>query len=87
MPSSASRDRGLAQLSRGTRYLAAGAVVAGGILSAAVAWAHPGKAATPSPVNSSNAAPTNPETSPTLGQPAQAPQRSFSPPVASSGGS
>jgi hypothetical protein len=87
MPSSASRDRGLTQLSRGTRYLAAGAVVVGGILSAAVAWAHPGKAATLTPTNSPTAGQSNPDNSSNLGQPAQLPQQSFSPPVASSGGS
>ena len=43
MPSRAARDLGLERIGASTRFLAVGALVAGGVLSAAVAKALPGK--------------------------------------------
>jgi hypothetical protein len=92
----ASRELGLERIGRTTRFLAVGGLVVGGILSAAVAKAVPGRSthAGSSPAVGSNpgavSSPTDqalPSTDPALNPPAQAPQPSLSPPVVSSGGS
>jgi hypothetical protein len=98
MPSSARRDLGFDRIGRTTRFLTVGAIVAGGILSAAVAKSLPGKTthSTTSPAAgtgplygsgpaSTLAPPVQPD--PSLNPPARAPQASTSPPVVSSGGS
>jgi hypothetical protein len=92
----ASRELGLERIGRTTRFLAIGGLVAGGILSVAVAKVLPGKSthgnSTPAVESSpgavsSPADQTGPSTNPDLNPPVQAPQPSVSPPVVSSGGS
>jgi hypothetical protein len=92
----ASRESGLQRIGKTTRFLAVGGLVAGGILSAAVAKVLPGKSThgTSSPAVESNPGavsnPTDqtaPSTNTDLNPPVQAPQPSVSPPVVSSGGS
>jgi hypothetical protein len=92
----ASRDLGLERIGKTTRFLAIGGLVVGGILSAAVAKALPGKSShrAPTPAVESNpgavsdpSAQTVPTTTPALNPPVQVPQPSISPPVVSSGGS
>jgi hypothetical protein len=92
----ASRDLGLQRIGKTTRFLTIGGLVVGGILSAAVAKALPGKSshAGSTPAVESNPGPvsgpsdqTVPTTTPALNPPAQVPQPSTSPPVVSSGGS
>ena len=103
MTSSVRRDQGFERIGRTTRYFAIGAIVAGGVLSAAVAKALPGKsshhstgstagsgaeAGGGSAASGSGVAPVSPvQSDPSLNQPAQAPQPSYSTPVVSSGGS
>jgi hypothetical protein len=101
MASGASRDLGLQRIATSTRFLAVGALVAGGVLSAAVAKALPGKSnhpAAPLTTNTVSPAQTTPAPSissggdsgaaaPPLTAPAQAPQPTTAPPVVSSGGS
>ncbi len=101
MASSAARDLGLQRIGTSTRFLAVGALVAGGVLSAAVANAFPGKSnhpAAPLSTNTVRPAQTTPAlstpsgddrgtTAPPLTAPSQAPQSVTAPPVVSSGGS
>lgn len=97
MKSSARRDLGFERIGKTTRFLAVGALVASGVLTAAVAKALPGKtshpAAPPTTVGpdsgaASGSAAQNPATTaPALTAPVQAPQPVVTPPVASSGGS
>jgi hypothetical protein len=92
--SPARRDLGLRRIGSGTRFLAVGAVLVGGVLSAAVAKALPGKSAshatsttpptTSAPADVSGGSST---VTPALTAPTQAPQPAISPPVVSSGGS
>ena len=103
MTSRAARDLGLQRIGTSTRFLAVGAVLAGGVLSAAVAKTLPGKSTHPAAVTGTNTA-TPSQPSPTVGSsggddgsqstqapaltaPAQAPQTASAPPVVSSGGS
>jgi hypothetical protein len=92
----AGRDLGLERIGKTTRFLAIGGLVAGGVLSAAVAKVLPGKSThgSQTPVVQPNpggvlgaTGQTVPTTTPALNPPAQAPQPSLSPPVVSSGGS
>lgn len=102
MPSSASRDFGIERIGRTTRFLAVGGLVAGGVLTGAVANALPGHSAshrtsaTPAPSGDDSNSPapsatdpsaTAPTSSQGLSAPTQAPQPTQSAPVASSGGS
>jgi hypothetical protein len=91
-----SRDLGLERVGKTTRFLAIGGLVAGGVLSAAVAKALPGKSShsgsTPAVETNPGAVSTPsdqtvPTTTPALNPPAQAPEPAVSPPVVSSGGS
>jgi hypothetical protein len=56
--SRASRDLGLRRISISTRYLAAGSLLAGGVLSVAVAKALPGKASHPRTTGTGTVAPS-----------------------------
>ena len=98
MGSRVTRDIGLRRIGTSTRFLAVGALIAGGVLSAAVAKALPGKSTHPAAPTGANATPA--QQSPTggddgsqstgsagLSTPAQAPQPAISSPVVSSGGS
>ncbi len=100
MASGASRDLGLQRIATGTRFLAVGALVAGGVLSAAVAKALPGKsnhpAATPTtntvspsqtPAFSTPSGDDSGVTGSPLTAPSQAPQPTTASPLVSSGGS
>jgi hypothetical protein len=98
VPSSAHRDLGLDRIGRTTRFLSIGALIAGGVLAAAVAKALPGKTthSNSSPTAGSGSLPGSDPTStlapsvqpdPALNPPIQAPQQSTLPPVVSSGGS
>jgi hypothetical protein len=100
MASSARRDLGLERIGTTTRLLAVGAMVVGGVLSAAVAKALPGTSthrANPPGTSSGTQAPTAPSgdqnstsslgSVPPLTAPAQAPQPTTAPPLVSSGGS
>jgi hypothetical protein len=93
--SRATRDLGLQRIGTSTRFLAVGALVVGGVLSAAVAKALPGKSTHPAAVTGTNSV-TPPSGgdggsqsagAPALAVPAQAPQPVTAPPVVSSGGS
>jgi hypothetical protein len=95
MGSRVARDRGLFQIGRATRWMAAGMVLGGGVLSAAVAEALPGHSAHRS---GTAPAPTTPSTTPPdatgagapssdLTVPQQAPQPVSTQPVVNSGGS
>ena len=79
------RDEGLDRLSRGTRWLAAGALVSAGCLSVAVAETLPGRssAATPRTARSTTPSTAGPATAPpqTL-SPATAPPQTLSPATA-----
>lgn len=98
MFSRASRDQGLRRVTRGTRYLAVGTVIAGGLLSTAVAKALPGRSSH-QPTSTATTLPSANGSSSTgsgqgstgaaaLSPPAQAPQPALtSPPVVVSGGS
>ncbi len=59
MASRAARDLGLARIGTATRWLMAGAIIGGGVLSAAVAKALPGRSSHPS---SSGSVATSPGT-------------------------
>jgi hypothetical protein len=101
--SRATRDLGLRRIRVSTRYLAAGSLLVGGVLSAAVATALPGKASPPrstgtvgtggtsatSGTGGSQATEATPSTIvPPLTAPAQSPQPvNGGQPVVSSGGS
>jgi hypothetical protein len=101
--SRATRDLGLRRISVSTRYLAAGSLLAGGLLSAAVAKALPGKASHPGSTGSAASPPTTPSVGtggsqsaqtapstadPSLTAPVQSPQQvNGGQPVVSSGGS
>ena len=101
MASGASRDLGLQRIATSTRFLAVGALVAGGVLSAAVAKALPGQVKPPGrarrhqqrqPGAKPLRSPVRRETTagataPPLTAPSQAPQPTTAPPVVSSGGS
>jgi hypothetical protein len=111
MSSRGLRDHGFDRIGRTTRYFAIGAIVVGGVFSAAVAKALPGRSShhstspaagsgggapasgsgasdSGSAVSGGGATSVNPvQSDPSLSQPAQAPQPSYSPPVVSSGGS
>jgi hypothetical protein len=100
MASSARRDLGLERIGTTTRVLAVGAMVVGGVLSAAVAKALPGKSthrANPTGISSPTSGPVTPSggqddisaasTVPPLSAPAQSPQPASVAPVVSSGGS
>lgn len=91
---------GLERIGRTTRYLAVGGLLAGGVLSGAVAEALPGHSqhsfTSPSPAGTpATTAPSDesagqaPATTPSqnLAPPTQAPQPTYQAPVASSGGS
>lgn len=88
------RDEGLELLSKGTRFLAAGAFVAVGVFSAAVAKGLPGHSAAPArTVTPATTAPTTVApsdygaSSQTVAPPTTPPQTTYQPPVVSSGGS
>ena len=94
----ATREIGLQRIGTATRFLAVGAVVAGGILSAAVAKALPGRAAhvssngTISPAPSSSSSNSGGDVgqginSAPLSPPVQTPAPSNNAPIVSSGGS
>ena len=103
MTSRVTRELGLQRIGTATRFLAVGALLVGGLLSAVVARALPGNASHPATTNGTGAA--TPATQlPTVGSsgrnagsqsagappltaPAQAPQTVIAPPVVSSGGS
>ena len=96
MASRASRDLGLQRIGSSTRFLAVGALVVGGVLSAAVAKALPGKSTHPASTNTVTTPPASSsalgggqsQTTAPLTAPAQAPQPVVTaPPVVSSGGS
>jgi hypothetical protein len=110
MTSSGRREQGFDRIGRTTRYFAVGAIVAGGVLSAAAAKALPGKSThhsngptaasgagagagsgvsdSGSAASGSGVTPISPiQSDPSLNQPTQAPQPSYSAPVATSGGS
>jgi hypothetical protein len=100
MASSGHRDVGLERIGTATRVLAVGAMMVGGLLSAAVAKALPGKSvhrANPAGISSRASTPTSPSggqdgigapsTVAPLTAPAQAPQATSGPPVVASGGS
>lgn len=87
MPSSASRDMGLERIGRTTRYLAVGGLLAGGVLSGAVAEALPGHSNRSSSSPSSAGTPaTTPSTAApsddSSGQaPATTPSQNLTPPT------
>ena len=100
MASGASRDLGLQRIATGTRFLAVGALVAGGVLSAAVAKALPGKSNHPAATPTTNT--VSPSQNPCVfhsfgrrqrrdrlsaHRPLSGPPAGTAPPVVSSGGS
>jgi hypothetical protein len=98
MGSRATREIGLQRIGTATRFLAVGAVVAGGILSAAVAKALPGRSNHPASSGTISPAPTYSSSnsggdagqginSTPLSPPVQAPAPSNNAPIVSSGAS
>ena len=97
MASRATRDLGLERIATSTRFLAVGALVAGGVLSAAVAKALPGKSTShatsiPAPGHHSRRGHDDGgggqiASGSSLNPPVQAPQPVTAPPVVSSGAS
>lgn len=96
MRSRATRELGLERIGAATRFLAVGAVVAGGILTAAVAKTLPGRSTHTTSSNTVSPPATSPNYGDDSGQginnaplnpPVQSPVQSNNPPVVSSGGS
>jgi hypothetical protein len=103
MASGASRELGLQRIGSATRFLAVVAIVGGGVLSAAVAKALPGRSHHPGSTGSANPAPSSALSGGAsdsgasangggangagLNAPPQAPTPVNNPPIVSSGGS
>lgn len=93
------REAGFERIRRTTKFMTAGALTGGLILSAAVAKTLPGRSGKPAPSSppSTSQSPAvappaqnatnNPSVDQPLAPPVQAPQPSYSPPITSSGGS